>query len=219
MSAITIIRQRNAVHVLADGGFYVREVYRGISIKAWPLPHLSAVVAFRGTMGIPPILASTLSQLPTFADLKANIVAMLRDATAAAAPYLGGTPPTIHCLVGGIGPDGPDSYAVATPDVPGMPAWEMVELGPFAAAPGDEQIQAEIWKALPNVYGPDDIDPVRDGRAILEAQRRCRISLPGETGTAHLVGGFGQLCTVTADEITTKIIVRWPDVIGHPITP
>ena len=54
-----------------------------------------------------------------------------------------------------------------------------------------------------------------------EIQRRQRYSVAGrdDDPPVHMVGAFAQLTTITRDAIVTKVIKRWPDLIGCPITP
>lgn len=59
-------------------------------------------------------------------------------------------------------------------------------------------------------------DPEKYCALLLEAQRRLPVTLPSGM-TAHIVGGFGQVMSVSFESITTKIVVRWPDKIGAKI--
>jgi hypothetical protein len=80
----------------------------------------------------------------------------------------------------------------------------------FALTPSDDAIYAELgflWSRA-----PDDVDPAVDGLKVFEILRRHRV--PGA-----MVGGFVQLTTVTRDEISTRVIHRWPDRVGEPISP
>lgn len=103
--------------------------------------------------------------------------------------------------------------------------WSASESRPFACAvsTGGRQVMGgpgELIDVLgystPEVPLPFDVtsgalDPDAHGGAVLEAQRRDR---------AHgysIVGGFGEVTTVTATGITSRRIVEWPDKVGERI--
>lgn len=54
--------------------------------------------------------------------------------------------------------------------------------------------------------------PLRDGRAILEAQRL----VPHASGTFN-VGGWGEITIVGRDGVTVRRVCDWPDVVGEKV--
>ena len=93
-------------------------------------------------------------------------------------------------------------------------------------------VRAEFARAFPPDTDPNDIDPVRDGLAILEMQRHHPVShgsgtsdfddrTPRRLGRTEVfsVGSFAQSTTAARDQVMTKIIRRWPDEIGQRIKP
>jgi len=60
-----------------------------------------------------------------------------------------------------------------------------------------------------NVHSATDLDPVKDGIAMIEIQRRLSPQNPNVMN--YRAGKFVQLTTVTPNEITTRIIHRWDD--------
>jgi hypothetical protein len=76
--------------------------------------------------------------------------------------------------------------------------------------PCDEALKSVGW-----TY-PEQFDVERDGMKIIHAQRLTPLPFDdGSTGCA--IGGFIQHTVVTRDQITTRIIHRWPDEIGKRI--
>jgi hypothetical protein len=65
--------------------------------------------------------------------------------------------------------------------------------------------------ALPFAITSGRLDPDANGLAALEAQRR-------DLALGYsIVGGFGEVTTVTAEGITKRRIVEWPDAVGNQI--
>jgi len=75
MSAIITLCQRDAVHILCDGAGYDSEgTVRAVMSKAFAIPHLSAVIATRGSAVALPFIATRLSTLfSSFDELMSGI--------------------------------------------------------------------------------------------------------------------------------------------------
>ena len=59
MSAVIVLQQRNAIHLMTDGAAYMPDgTLTWITPKAWAVPNLQAVVATRGAGGAGALLAS-----------------------------------------------------------------------------------------------------------------------------------------------------------------
>ena len=57
VSAVNVIRQQDAVHVLTDGAaFFEDGTVEFIGPKAFPLPHMNLVLALRGAATMPMVL-------------------------------------------------------------------------------------------------------------------------------------------------------------------
>lgn len=123
---------------------------------------------------------------------------------------------TFDLVVAGLSSSrGPDSFLICDHDRYGGAAWSVIPLGPVCIAPADEETLARM--ALTEAELAGDIDPVEDGLRIIEAQRHCKAIQGEETEPSYGVGGFAQLTTVRAGEITTRILRRWPDRIGEKL--
>lgn len=93
-------------------------------------------------------------------------------------------------------------------------AFELCELPPVAIGPvpTDEVVEAAGFAGW-NVDAPAD-DVVAMLRDVIQMQRQSVYSdLP------CYVGGFAQLTTISANEISQRILCRWPDNVGEQIFP
>jgi hypothetical protein len=217
MTAINVIRQANAVHVLTDGASYDHNgVMAFPGPKVWPMPHLNCVLAVSGSRMAPGMLVEGLSAVAdTFDELRANAVDAFRtisDAFTASGAPLG-------MVVAGWGAAGADSYVVANHGkYPGIKPFTVTTTGPIAIMP---QIEVQAWADAigRNIAGADDLDPAVDGLKLLELQRRAKVPVASNPAVqAKIVGAFAQLTTVKRDgEISTRILKRWDDHAGTKV--
>jgi len=222
MTAINVIRQKAAVHILTDGAAY-SEAYDfafGIS-KIWPLPHLNAAVAVRGPALFAALAAHVIAMSGTTYDEMKNCAgAALREAMPQFGD-LGGLcshGPDFEVIVAGWSEtQGADSYIVGSHGYhSGVAPWTVVPLGEVSLLPGDPEIHHEFVKVFHLGTSAEDLDPARDGLRIMQIQRGANIKMPNGK-SALIVGAFAQLTTITPGMITTRIVHRWSDVIGHKI--
>jgi hypothetical protein len=108
---------------------------------------------------------------------------------------------------------GPDAFVLSR-DAAGC--WVAQDTGAVMMAPGEQTIQQAALAAMPaGVASADDMDPARDGLAIVLAQRAGQTLVDGMSA----VGGFVQLTTVTREGILTRILHSWPEEWGEPQVP
>lgn len=218
MTAINILVQSDAAHILTDGaGYNDQGTFVSVTPKVFCLPHLSAAVAVSGTLPGMAAMMTTLGMESSYDGLKkaapdylnAALIASSRVSTSDLAS-------DIRLFVVGWSKDGPDAYRVVTKGDPSTPAWTVMPITGLAISPPEAQA-----KLLPLFADkdPDAIDPKVDGLRILEEQRRHRSKIPGTGQRLFIVGGFGQLTSVRRDHITTEILHRWPDLVGKKIHP
>lgn len=220
MSVVNIIRHRDAVHILTDGASYDRQGEMFVATpKSWALPHVQAVLAFRGPMIFPVLTVENIGHAgSTYDEIKAGIVDYLRGVYDAAAAQLHNWPSgdQFEVFVAGISEiTGPDSYVVVNHSrYPDVKPWTVTQLGQFSPSIGDPEVMERLWSKVPNASCADDLDPVRDGLWLMECQRAARFQCEPDQVEAGIVGGFAQLTTVTRDAITTRVIHKWPDKPG-----
>jgi hypothetical protein len=218
MTAINIIKQKNAVHMLTDGASWVFGGSFGPACcKAWPIPHLHAVVSGRGPRLGPLLMADFLNTAGrSYDEMKGNAAVMARELFECHGATLIGNPfgsKSEFVIAGWSEANGPDAFVISLDDAG---AWMTHDTGPVMMAPGDATIQQAAFAALPaGVTSAEAMDPARDGLAMVLAQRDARILADGMS----VVGAFVQLTTVTEDGISTRILERWPDEWGEPIVP
>ena len=221
MSAINVLRQSGAVHVFTDGAAYGADgALLHVGPKAWPLPHLKAVVACRGPELIGPLAASYLSaSTRSYELLRQNAGRIGRSLMESFGHLLelcshGGD---FEFVVAGFSElSGPDSYLVCNHDRYGVPPWTVIELGAFSLLPSSDAIHAAFAAGLKPGATADDLDPEVEGLRAMEAQRSAAVSLQRDESLV-IVGGFAQMTTITPDGISTKVLKRWPDQFGKPI--
>jgi hypothetical protein len=222
MSAINVIRQTHQVHVLTDGAAYDpdgRLVMVGPKISI--VPHLSCALAFRGPAATRCLLTEVLAHgAASYDGLRDTIAEMLRESAAIYAPLFDGCQlgPDFEVVVAGWSETkGADCYILPTHDRYGE-AFSPVAIEGVTCLPSDEILQPEIEALLVGLVA-DDVDPEVQGLAIMEMQRAHPVvhlvDQLGDLTPRRSVGGFAQLTTIRPDGITSKILRRWPDVVGE----
>ncbi|MDB5579628.1 MAG: hypothetical protein JWR80_4804 [Bradyrhizobium sp.] len=216
MSAVNIIVQSDAVHLLTDGACYNDDgTMIAIGPKVTAIPHLSCAVAFRGPQSARPILSELIGiSAPTFDTMRASVADLLRRAAEAYAPLFEqcSQGADFEAIVAGISEtDGPYAFIVPSHSRFGTEPFVVVPIGGLTCTPNNDAILAEIVAALPADCAADDIDPQTHGLAVMEIQRAHLIDNNGIDGHFAAVGGFAQLTTVTSEAVVTRILHRWPD--------
>jgi hypothetical protein len=209
LTAINVLKQKDAVHLVSDGAAYdAKKRLVSVGPKVFPLPHLNAAIGVRGPTVALPILVHFIGHGATSYDgLKRNIVGILKQAQANARTVLGQSVAgaAFEVAIGGISETrGPDAYVVACNDQGVVsPLTQINELGFMPSTPGvDAFIRTQNGKT---------IDAADFGLNVIELQRAAKFD--GVCG----VGGFAQITTVRRTGIETKLLHRWPDQIGKPL--
>jgi hypothetical protein len=107
-------------------------------------------------------------------------------------------------------------YQIGDEEVVQVP-YTLGELPDMHFAPFPSQ-ESAILAGLPRPY-----EPMQDGRMIA-VRAICAARLdpggsPDDSVEQHHVGGFVQLTTLFRDKITSEIVHRWPDPLGHRLDP
>lgn len=222
MTAITVIRQFNAVHVLSDTGvFDERGRLLELTNKVWPMPHKNAVICLRGLAPLCAAIAEIVFRIgyASYDDLRSKVRRDLRstfDAQTALMRSKGLVSGELKfdVIIAGYSESaGPHSYAFSSYDMsPDCLAWSEISLGPIAPLPSTDEMMARL--NLPNA---DALLIERDGLRIANEQRLIPMIPASDHGCG--LGGSLQLTTITTHMITQRIIHRWPDKIGERITP
>lgn len=210
MTSINISLDAAAGYIVSDGLGY--DAHRGGATccitKVIALPHLRAAVATRGSALLPQMMFGGLNALPSFEACIAGLPVLFAD---------------LMSRLGSVGiPLGPEHgtsevFLVGWREDGARPECWFVHAGgqagePFRAASidgitsdvtgGSDRLQALAASAR-DPYDPNPIyHPERDGPELIEGVR----ALSGER-----MGGFCQLTTVARDEISMRILRRWPE--------
>lgn len=221
MSATNVFLQSDAVQVLTDGAGYTPEgiLQQAIS-KVVSLPHLNCVVAGRGPALVPAFMSTALGAssnrydgmktlAPEIIEFSSDLFQSTLEACRAGIEF--------DVIVAGISETtGPDAFLICNHARYGKPPFELIQLGDINLLPGDAGIHDAWLATIPDGAGADDLDPETHGLSALECQRRFGAKASAVDGLPR-VGGFAQLTTITKAGITTKILKRWGDRIGHPV--
>lgn len=207
MTAINVIKQSDSVHMLTDGAT-CRDGsrYAASTCKAFPVPHLNAVIATSGSlMWSPLILSNLLLSVTTYDELKQWAPTLLHKAVVEASHVFSGegTPEVLLVVAGISETTGPDAFSVTTCERIAEP-WVALTHGDCSLWPSTPEIQAEFHEAYGDVTSGDDLDPARWGVRAIEMQRKH---------PEAIIGGFVQLTSVTREGITTRIVHRWDEPI------
>lgn len=202
MTGLNVILHREAAHVITDGAVFGENVMRWQTAKAFPLPHLRAVVAVTGRPAHVPIMATILGMCAdTFDAMKLHAVRAVREAEAHYAPLLAqASDRHFAVMVAGLANDGEPEAFVVTNDARLATPYEVQQLGAVAMIPADPAAHERFRETFPGLDSGDDLDPERDGLRMLDLQRER---------TDWGIGAFAQLTTVTAAGISMRVIHRW----------
>jgi hypothetical protein len=233
MSAIITLRQREAVHILCDGaGYDSQGTVRAVMSKAFAIPHLSAVIATRGSAVALPFIGTRLSALfSSFDELVSGIETELPKIVDDSEEFfaISGATSTELAVIGWSDQDDcGKAFTIQTGDTSDTRAeyadfeqpepYKLVDRPDAFALPAPS---AEIMRAA-DFRGDVDIEklvPEIDLLQIMQMQRESLIEFNGQE--IHLVGGLALLSTVArGGTITQCVINRWPeDKIGELIQP
>jgi hypothetical protein len=213
VSLVAIIVQAAAVHVLTDGaGLMPDGKHGGTVVKAMPLPHLNMVVSARG-----PVMTGLFAGLSlcgagqSFDQVKERAPDVARKINATP----GFSAPFEIFAAGFSEADGPTAWMIGShSEIADVWPFELVELGNLTVFPlfGPSRIGL-----LDDLEGPQALDFVDE---LLEDVRHTPVPLTSKFGgpLGCSIGHFAQLTTVTRDEISTRIVKRWPDQVGEYLT-
>ena len=225
MTAVNIIRSPGCVHLITDGLMKIPEEMLNrlppgtegehpLVAKAFPIPHLNLAFVVRG---LPPHIAMLALAIPALAhsydEVKDLFVEGIRSVWTSTAPLWeqqhGKGSDMADIFVAGISETtGPDSYAVVTHNrYRDTRAWQRRDLGPISMAPLD---QAVFDKVAASLTAGESIEDV--ARAMIGAQRMQDVTMADGRALAgeDTIGGFVQVTSVRRDEITTRIVERYP---------
>ena len=187
-----------------------------------PVAHLKAAFAGRGPKVLLPLLSEHISS--NFASFDEMLLGVVNQVRAASVLYRGllercehGS--TFDLVIAGWSDERRrgETYVLTDHGRYGFPPWTLKDFGKVLIMPADAETMGRIRLTPRELEG--HLDPVRDGLRILEAQRHTKGLQGAETEPSHGVGGFAQLTTITAREITTRILKWWPDLIGQKLNP
>jgi hypothetical protein len=225
MTALNVIVRPQQVYILTDGaGVQPDGVLSGFVVKAHPLAHLNAAMAFRGNTVLTAGLLGVVSSCESFDALVAGVGAKLR---AGLGTRMDGVPAAerhlleFELVVAGWSEarQAMECHYLtnADPYGTGIALWQMHPRPHGMISPAGDELEERFAAAGVN---PDRmVDPVEDGLPLMREQRAYKAPLAPGAPPIHHIGGFCQLTTVRRHDVTVRILERWPDRIGRKIEP
>lgn len=229
MSAINVIQQTDATHLVTDGASYARDgTIVDLCEKVFVLPAARCAYTMRGRTsdGIPEIL-HYLESLEEVLELMPILSKVLHRKLHAVEPQEIFEPlRNFEIVIAGWSTvrERPEAWALATRrheiddifmHVESFEPYTLYELPILVTAPGVSL--SALFGSLTSMADVDALDPESAALALLEAQR-AKAWTVGDRDI-HCVGGFGDLTTIDRDGVRTRRIVEWPDKPGKPIDP
>lgn len=210
MTAIIVIRQKDALHLVSDG-LASGPVYLQHP-KVFALPHLNAMIGIRGGVGHFSLISSLSAAAPTFDGVAGQLETLTRGFANVCEPLLRASDPDhpigFELVFAGLS----ETRGLVVYFLTGKPqvgeSYEIWELPwRITAIPGEQGIQEEIEDLVGN---PDACDVRSVAHSVVDAARhRMNPALPQPQ-----IGAFSQLTTLKVQEgtavITTEILGRWP---------
>jgi len=235
MSALTVIQQRDAIHLISDAASYdLSGIVQGIGSKIVDLPNSGCAFVTRGSVVSAIPLKGLLHPFTSFdeiVDVLPGFISAIR--TTLNILTNGEVSPSLHFevtiagwsdrmqrFVAGIA----STFEVCDPNDPQgvsyLPGYQPAV--PFFAAPAvaspTVDFSSVVGRQIESEEDVEGLDPGTDGLAILEAQRLTPSVY--KSSIQYVVGGFAELVTVSRDGISRRILKEWPeDEVGRPISP
>jgi hypothetical protein len=211
MTALNVVCLADSVHLVSDGAACDGDGrLAALFHKVTPLPHLNLAIGVRGVRAAAIMAVDTISVGATsYDDLRSRVAKILKDYLGPVAPawekQLGQDALKFEVVVAGWSESrGPAAFVMATSDLNdahGLPAWTPVDVPGAYFSPSNEQLSADFARIQLSFDDATAVELVRRQRAM------------------DRVGSFVQLTTVRREGIETRILKRWPDVIGKTIKP
>ncbi|KQZ93477.1 hypothetical protein ASD74_15090 [Rhizobium sp. Root564] len=230
MSALNIIQQAEAVHLITDGASYELDgtIIDILPSKVFILSEAKAAIAFRGRTieWIPhellncDSLEAALELIPAIARASIEYLHNLEYGQNAESLR------HFECVVAGWSEknDRPEAWGMTTrieeqPDifrhVLDFTPFTMFELPVLVASPAVSL--SEVLGTVATLEDVDALAPQDAGLSLLQAQRKSRYPVEGEP--QYIVGGYGEITTIDRCGVRQSRLVTWPDQIGRLIDP
>lgn len=231
MSALNIIQETDSVHLVTDGAQYALDgTVIGFRSKIAVLPRSQSIVAMRGRVPhVFPLLG--MDQLDDFDLLASRLGDYLRGTFQALRIVDPGSfadpsrKPLTQMEIVAAGwsaaRDQPEVWGATTdPEevglfsgVPDVEPLQSVALPILATSPGISL--SALFGTIESMVDIDRFDVGETAIAMLQAQRQQ----PFRVGAVDMfvVGGFGELGSVTRSGARVRRLLTWPDEVGQPI--
>ncbi len=217
MTALNAFVRGREAHILTDAAYLDtqgRLIFIGSKVRM--LPHLNAVCVIRGESELDGAFTAMFGTAFTSFDALAKDFRTAIDNVLSShdkgRPYA-----PVDVVVAGVSEFSrkPELWTASrgTPPEPVRYSRDRAYISPALGDAAAATLEAQDLDPF-----SDEFDPVMDGADLLEAQR-VQVIQPAGFPPCHIVGGFVQLTTISADGISTRVLRRWPDQVGQRIKP
>lgn len=209
MTGHIVILQPAAVHVISDGLAAGQGRQTGCA-KAFPLPHLNAIVGIRGHVPHFNVISLIAATATTFDGAADNLESIARGFAEDAARFMPACPDADFdvILAGFSETRGIEANYVGGRPPTGEPYERWRLSGPVTALPGERGAQEAVESI---VADPNTFDVHNRGHAAMNAIRRRY---------PEIVGNFTQSTSLIVDQdgpyIISEIVGRWPELSRRP---
>lgn len=201
MSALNVIVQGDAAHLITDAAGCVAGRMLSLTPKTFLYPHLGIAAGFRGHVGVMRSLSFLLGQYPDRAAMVRSLPSDFERQYRIRRKLL---PSVFNFDLGIVGFDGaPFGWLFSSVDRPGFPAFQFNAARPALFTPNaGEKATARAG----DLIAADDVDAA--ALAVLDGQRLVQ---------DVIVGGYAQITSVDEDGFNTRLLARWPDERGKVV--
>jgi hypothetical protein len=239
MSAIVILKQSDAIYMLADGASYTADgVVTSIEPKVAVLPDINMAIFTRGPAGSAHLAMFTwLGEFTSFDEFVdcapehvrkfyfQNETWMRKGGHPDLEFYFAGWSELRNRPEGYLIRCGYDDSACHVDRKKGSKAgrkyrnkpFQMQAVSDFCMAPGIFDKSQLAAANFPTHLKPKDLTPDVDMLHVIEMMRRAPCARFDDQPKRITVGGHALLTRIGADGVTQKTIAEWPDAIGEPI--
>ena len=205
----------NIGFLLSDSVTYAARgvpIVKGFAAKALMLPHAQSVIAFAGPTLAAASVCDSVRHCGDYDQIRSALPEALRKVIVTLGKHHPNWVEFLRCCGAYVLGFSPSAQAVRC-----LVCWTQggeltLDEAPIILAPRlSDAEEAAAWRTCDR---PDLPRLPAQLLAIMKKQRRCGRASDGRLG---IVGGCATLTAVTRNEISQRVIHRWPDVIGQPI--
>ncbi|KQT04144.1 hypothetical protein [Rhizobium sp. Leaf386] len=203
MSALVLLLTDEAAHVATDAAASIGRTMFAKIPKLFPMPHLGAAIGVRGHLGTTRRIVHDIYQFGAQSELETVLPGLLQARYRVLARLLRRRY-EFDIGIAGFDDNGPWIGLISSVARPDHPAFTLRKFDGGWVSPTVKMLTLEIAQALV------DTDPIGALCPVLDEQRQ-------QAGSA--IGGLGQVASVSASGIVTRLVKTYPDKLLQGVDP